>query len=367
MSSEDEPQSIKALYAAAESARAALEGHPDPRSPAFAAALAATLAQYTTCRDQIAGVSLFSPNETVEDVATSSLPYLLLDLRLAEVVQRTPYVDPPQRKLVVRRARAAYESFLALADSYNLVAGRYAKLLERYRDDPAAFALVVATTSGGDMAARRDAKIAAFKAEKELKQKLALLRGDPRYLENGGDEDVVRQAHLAAVELGVHAALAGLESLNREMEMLAMAPERPPVGGQDAHGANDANSRARDAEDDSSWRLDTPLRRSGLGQGGPLLSDKGKPLQPFTLVGGRSDVRAGVFRSGHNLPTMSIDEYLEEERRRGNILSGGTDPKKPEVDEDDMEAVDRATYKAREWDDFKDENRRGAGNTMNMG
>ncbi|KAJ2973989.1 hypothetical protein NQ176_g6288 [Zarea fungicola] len=39
----------------------------------------------------------------------------------------------------------------------------------------------------------------------------------------------------------------------------------------------------------------------------------------------------------------------------------------PEVDEDDMEAVDRETYKAREWDDFKDENRRGAGNTMNMG
>jgi hypothetical protein len=48
-------------------------------------------------------------------------------------------------------------------------------------------------------------------------------------------------------------------------------------------------------------------------------------------------------------------------------LEGGTDPAKPEVDEDDMEAVDRETYKAREWDDFKDENPRGAGNTMNMG
>ncbi len=364
MSSSDEPQSIKALYASAESSRAALEAHPDPRSPAFSAALAATLALYARCRDQIAAASLFSPNESVEDVATSALPYILLDLRLADVVQRMPYVDPPQRKLVVRRARAAYESFLALVDSYGLVAGRHAKLLERYRDDPEAFAVVA--TSGGDMAARRDAKIAAFKAEKELKTKLEILRSDPRYVEDGGgDEDIVRDAHLAAVEFGVHAALQGLESLNREMEMLAMAPERPAA--HPAPGADDSSTRRRDLEDDTTWRLDTPLRRSGVGKGGPLLSAQGKPLQPFTLVGGRADLRDGVFRSGHNLPTMSIDEYLEEERRRGNILSGGTDPEKPELDEDDIEAVDRATYKAREWDDFTDDNPRGAGNTMNMG
>ncbi|KAM3502626.1 hypothetical protein MY10362_004726 [Beauveria mimosiformis] len=369
---DEEPQSLKALYASAESARSALDTHhPDARAPAFATALAATLALYTRCRALVAAASLFSPNETVDDVATSALPYLLLDLRLADLVQRTPYESPPQRTLVVRRARAAYESFLALVDSYGLVTGRYAKLLERYTEEPQTFAVAAAATTGGDMAARRDAKIAAYNAEKELRLRLETLRNDPRYAENGGggDEDVVRQAHLAAVEFGVHAALQGLESLNREMEMLAMAPERPPPTTQDNGAANDTNSRRRrDAdEDDTTWRLDTPLRRTGAGGGGPLLSAQGKPLQPFTLVGNRADLKRGVFRAGHNLPTMSIDEYLEEERRRGNILSGGTDPEKPVVDEDDMEAVDRETYKAREWDDFKDENRRGAGNTMNMG
>ncbi|KAJ2975675.1 hypothetical protein NQ176_g5391 [Zarea fungicola] len=141
MSSEDEPQSIKDLYAEAEASRAALEYHRDPRSESFTTSLATTLAIYTRCRDQIAAVSLFSPNESLEDVATSSLPYMLLDLRLAEVVQRTPYVDPPQRKLLVRRARAAYDSFLSLVDSYSLVTGRYAKLLKRYREDPEKFAV----------------------------------------------------------------------------------------------------------------------------------------------------------------------------------------------------------------------------------
>ncbi|KAM3438997.1 hypothetical protein NHJ13734_003932 [Beauveria thailandica] len=356
---DDEPQSLKALYASAESARSALDTHhPDARAPAFATALAATLALYARCRALVAAASLFSPNETADDVATPALPYLLLDLRLADLVQRTPYESPPQRTRVVRRARAAYESFLALVDSYGLVTGRHAKLLGRYTEEPRTFA--VAAAGGGDMAARRDAKIAAYNAERELKQKLETLRNDARYNaeDGGGDEDVVRQAHLAAVEFGVHAALQGLESLNREMEMLAMAPEQPPPTTQDNGAANDTDSRHR--------RRDTPLRRTGAGAG-PLLSAQGKPLQPFTLVGSRADLKRGVFRAGHNLPTMSVDEYLEEERRRGNILSGGTDPEKPAVDEDDMDAVDRETYKAREWDDFKDENRRGAGNTMNMG
>ncbi|EGX92917.1 TOR signaling pathway regulator (TapA), putative [Cordyceps militaris CM01] len=361
MSSPDEPQSIKALYAAAEAARAALEARPDPRSPAYADAVASTLAAYAACRERVGAAALFSPNESFEDVATAALPYLVLDLRRADVVQRTPYADPPQRRLVVRRARAAYESFLALADGYGLVTGRHAALLARYRDEPDTFAVA----GGADAPARREAKMAAFRAEKELKRRLDMLRADPRYQlgDGDGDEDVVRQAHLAAVHLGVHAALQGLESLNREMEMLAMAPESVSADGA-AGAAGDANSRRRDTEDDATWRLDAPLRR-GPGTG-PLLSAQGRPLQPFTLVGSRADLRAGVFRAGHNLPTMSIDEYLDEEARRGNILSGGTDPVKPAVDEDDNEAVDRETYKAREWDDFKDENRRGAGNTMNV-
>ncbi|KAG5917674.1 hypothetical protein E4U42_007163 [Claviceps africana] len=122
-----------------------------------------------------------------------------------------------------------------------------------------------------------------------------------------------------------------------------------------------------DADADPTVRLDEPFQRRLLHKGGPLLSRQGRPLQPFTLVGSRTDLAAGVFRPGHNLPTMSVDEYLEEERRRGGILEGGTDPAPVVLDEDDAEAVDRETYKARRWDDFKDENRRGAGNTLNMG
>lgn len=80
-------------------------------------------------------------------------------------------------------------------------------------------------------------------------------------------------------------------------------------------------------------------------------------------------VQQGVFRPDHTLPTMSIDEYLDEERKRGGIIEGGGEQSgmQPEPDEDNMEKADAETLKARAWDDFTDENPKGAGNTMNRG
>lgn len=117
--------------------------------------------------------------------------------------------------------------------------------------------------------------------------------------------------------------------------------------------------------------MEAPGRLAGLvgGGGGPLLSKTGKPLQPFTLVGSRQEMARNVFRPGHNLPTMSVEEYLEEERRRGGIIEGGgpSSYNRPEPDEDDMDKADEATYKARAWDEFVEANPKGSGNTLNRG
>jgi len=66
---------------------------------------------------------------------------------------------------------------------------------------------------------------------------------------------------------------------------------------------------------------------------------------------------------------MTIDEYLEEERKRGGIIEGGgpQSATRPEVDEDDMDKADEETMKARAWDEFKEANPKGSGNTINRG
>ena len=119
-----------------------------------------------------------------------------------------------------------------------------------------------------------------------------------------------------------------------------------------------------------SERLDdlTDVARIGA-SGKPLLDKTGMPLRPFTLTDQRSQMRRGVFGPDHSLPTMSIDEYLEEERKRGGMIEGGGNENSRSVglNEDDMEYVDAQTMKAREWDDFVEANPRGAGNTINRG
>ena len=65
---------------------------------------------------------------------------------------------------------------------------------------------------------------------------------------------------------------------------------------------------------------------------------------------------------------MSIDEYLEEEKRRGGVVQGGEQSGIiPEVDEDDLGKADQETEKARAWDEYKEDNPKGSGNTLNRG
>lgn len=361
MSEEDQPQSLKTLFEQAEERQAALASTYDSTSAEFREKLSSAIKSYEECLRLVSELSIFSPNESADDIATTSLPYLLISYHLAEVIQKTPTTSPAERLGIVKKAKAAYESFLGLLDRYELLHGEYAKLYERYNEDADHFTTVV----GADAAAKRNSKIQNFKAEKALKEKLSLLKRNPRYLEHG-DEELVRQVYLTNVEFCTHMAFQDLESLNRELEMLALAPPAPPP---QTTLPDDPRRRAPGQHADGySERLDAPLT-SLLGQKGPLLSKDGKPLKPFTIVGMRQDLKKDVFRPGHNLPTMSIDEYLEEERRRGNIIEGGGEASfnRPEPDEDNIEKADEETYKARQWDEFKEDNPRGAGNTLNRG
>jgi immunoglobulin-binding protein 1 len=150
-----------------------------------------------------------------------------------------------------------------------------------------------------------------------------------------------------------------------ETKILAQAP--PPTA---QNGTSQPDPRRRQgASNEYSDRLDTPLAQLLTSKTGPILDKSGRPLRPFTLLDSRQRLQQGVFRPDHNLPTMSIDEYLEEEKRRGGIIEGGGEKSgiKPQIDEDNMDKMDEETMKARAWDDFKDDNPRGSGNTLNRG
>ena len=171
---------------------------------------------------------------------------------------------------------------------------------------------------------------------------------------------------LAQLSLQVHQSFDALDLIASERKLLSQAdkfvPQHLPFSSDDA--------RARDRDEDTySDRIEQPRWVGGGAMSGPLLDRKGKPRQPFVLTTDmqRQQVREGVFRSGHRLPTMSIEEYLEAERARGGIIDGGGDQPTVVVNEDDFEAADRETDKQRAWDEFKEANPKGSGNTLNRG
>jgi hypothetical protein len=364
---DDQPRSLKALFSEAENKRLALEGMYEANSVTYRDDLSSAIQGYNNCLEQISRLSLFSPNETAEDISTSDLPYLLVNYYLAELIQKRSSPTPQSRRAIVSSARDAYERYLHLLDSYSLLSDTYTKLLERYTESPTTFSTI---SPGADMEARRNAKIANFKTEKELRTKLEFLRRRPEYgTEDGtGDEEAVRAVHLAHLAYAAHMTFQGLESLNRELEVLSRAPD--PLIPSTSTVAQDEDERRRTRREEGfSERLDAGAPKRLASLDGPLLSGQGKPLRPFTLLGNRAEIAKGVFRPGHNLPTMTIDEYLEEEKRRGGIIEGGGEAsgRRPEPDEDNYEKADAETYKAREWDEFTEANPRGSGNTLNRG
>lgn len=95
----------------------------------------------------------------------SSRRYLLLNFRIAELLLRITGGD---RKSHLLNARTSLEKFLKLVDSFDLLPPSDSKLLETYQEGPNVFS----TASTRDAASRRETKIARFREEKALKQKL---------------------------------------------------------------------------------------------------------------------------------------------------------------------------------------------------
>jgi hypothetical protein len=209
---------------------------------------------------------------------------------------------------------------------------------------------------------------------------------------------LIMLCHLHAVM-----SLSALDSTFTELQLLqSMPPDAESQSqGRAAQEFDQTQRRQNRGENENSdWRLD---RRWGVGNDSPILDTKGKPLRPFTILPGgqpsnagargmgtaqdqldaRRRLQAQVFQPGHRLPTMTIDEYLAEEERRGNIIKGGGQASADKLTtketlalraeghnvstEDAEEAEEQRRRKAIDWDDFAEANPRGVGNTMNRG
>lgn len=341
-------------------------------------------------------LGIISANDRLDEISTPALRVLLIP-SLQSYLENESTIPQDQDRMRARKAHVeasigAARLFFQVLRRYDVLPPGVRALLLPYMQSDGSGAVVRSP------AERRMIKIQSFKLERAVQQQLDAFRQayrTQRRAASSGPSDVffdllfvpgiaededesesddawtsgeLPPVHTLRTYLRglcvLHALRSAslLESALQERELLEHVPPPAPLA----------------ASGDDTWRLDS---RWFSQASGPLLSETGKPLRPFVITPSadkRAQMQAAVFRPSHRLPTMSIDEYLAEEERRGNIVrSRGNDDPTPreqrtitsemdgtrEADEAEEEARQEAIY----WDAYKEQHRRGEGNTMNRG
>uniref|UniRef100_A0A183TFH7 FAM192A_Fyv6_N domain-containing protein n=1 Tax=Schistocephalus solidus TaxID=70667 RepID=A0A183TFH7_SCHSO len=137
-----------------------------------------------------------------------------------------------------------------------------------------------------------------------------------------------------------------------------------------------------------SVRRDKPARESAAGV---TETPPPEPPQPPLLIS-REAVRSTVFGAGNpSLPTMTLDQFYDFQVKKGMFpappanassvvkaypgevqridpseeLAAASEARAAEADAKEEAHDEEQLRKARQWDEFKDEHRRGSGNRMN--
>ncbi|GLH10058.1 Immunoglobulin-binding protein 1 [Gryllus bimaculatus] len=303
----------------------------------------------------VSAAGIFSRNESVEEIATNNVKYLLLPAFLGTLILKL-CVD--ERMEVVRTAEVYFRDFLQRCKDYGISEFEMPEPDDTSEDQPDPFEQPHRPCSFdlASMARERSMKIQRFKELKELEGKLKDLKALMALPDV--PEEVERKYYLTTINMYINQSFDELACLKVEKPLLAhMAKVKkdPPFGKQE--------------------RRDKVRRYEK------------KPLMPIIIT--RDEVQKKVYGAGYpSIPTMTVAEFYDKKVKDGEFpdptkpsnrnalqdrapqgtLGELTDPSEEErADKERKEEVDdpENLERAREWDDWKDDHRRGWGNRMN--
>ena len=215
----------------------------------------------------------------------------------------------------------------------------------------------------------RNEKLERMKARKALEDKLAeterkrrpvAARGsiassalvgssNAESTESYDDEDEhEREFSIILIEMAVQSALDELVMLDREIEVLSHMAAIKKFGKE---------------------AVEAQLPPAKPGWEG-VMTPEG-PLKTF-VIDKKLQIKKATFKPHWNLPTMSVEEAGEIEaalamRQEAEQAQSKAKAEAEKLSESDEENDDASLKKAREWDQFKDDNPWGSGNTGNKG
>lgn len=327
-------------------------------------------------------LALFSGNETLDDLTTSSIKFLSINYHLGLLSSKKQNVSGKSKSLLesnklkilfLQRSVQLYMQFLTMLDNYGILDKFLSSIIETFEDpmNPKLTELYKQPKSSSDLNnayLKREQKIEmnrhTVSIEKKIKELEDLYKVNKSELDedfSSTDEEMYRNLLIMKLKSLSYSAFNDIEQILYEIELLQNFVKMAPI--ENFHP--DKKDQSTNADPTGfTERLETIDK--------PILSESGKVLRNFTLVNKRQQLQDKVKGYGQYGPTMTVEEFLQHEFESGRVLQGGEEELKQEQqrkedNEDNYEYNDRETYKAREWDEFKENNPKGSGNTMNRG
>jgi len=298
----------------------------------------------------VSKLDLFSSNEFVEELPTSSLKFLLLPAFLGWLTNKKPLEGGMVgRKRLVIMTTTYLRDFLTRLNDYGVTTAPLPKKTDTELSN--------GVRPGGPpdlraLNADRDAKIRRFKEGQERDERLKALT--LRRKEGDVNEEEERQFWLETLDKWAVQSLDDLKCLEEEEKILTFMEQR---GGEKEEVVEKKPSS------------------------NPFAG------RPFIIA--RNELQKQVFGMGYpSIPTMTVEEWYEDQVAQGllptpdqsqqqmqNTVKSNNPKFREEEDErkkaEEEEAEERDDEETRakkiEWDDWKDTHRRGWGNRQNMG
>ncbi|CAB3239559.1 unnamed protein product [Arctia plantaginis] len=275
---------------------------------------------------------MFSKNESLEELPTETLQYLLLPTLLGALTLKLS--NQPRRELI-EVAEIYFRDYLQRCKDYGVtdIEVPQPSVDSKQRDRPQSEQAKIT-----NLVQTRESKIKRYKEMKDLQQQVALLS---KAMASSTDEEIKRKYFTTLLKSFVNQALDELASIEQEKPLLEYISKH-------------------------------------AGEPKPKERPRGS-LKPVIIT--RDAVQKAVFGAGYPaLPAMTVEEFYDQRVKEGIFPGGGTNipHKKIETTQNDgdeaenirkehLEEEDDPEERARQqnMDEYKDDHRRGWGNRYN--
>jgi len=387
-SEDNQPMSLSAQLAKAQALMGDQDQPNSDESSAKTHPLVRALSILENLQEHIQQAAIFSTNEYLSDIQTSSLPLLAVEFHMAKVYLQLRTSSSTSRNTHVKKAVDLFHLFLHRCDNLEGILNedvktQYSAIPDINPDQEEEF------PSKPLPSPSRDEKIARYRQSKELKNKISQMNAqlsqrkrldlqDHEEMEGHDEDSLLRAMYLYQMNEFALDTVEELYSTTMELQMLQMAVkmerDRDHMDHHRQTGRHANGGRGQAPMDSRGFVRPPPPDPNQRMKMTQVLQD------PVTgeLIFKKQELQAAVFRPSWNQPTMSLEELgdkevreaMEREAKQKVAEDKAKDaPRRYEYlvrdgMEDNADLVDASAKIDREWDDWKDENPKGSGNKM---